>query len=263
VHTPIQPALKHIEKFREKRNQLGIEETPHTHEGDGWTKLLQENAAYASMVAALDENVGRIMDELKSQGLDKNTWVIFTSDNGGLSTLLRKNAPTSNSPLRSGKGWCHEGGIRVPLIITGPGVIGPGRSVDEPAVSTDFFTTILSLAGVAHDKNDGENLLPVLTEGKTLGRDELFWHYPHYHGSAWKPGSAIRKGNWKLIVNYEQNSSELYNLESDPFETTNLSENLPDKVKEMRVLLENRISETGGKLPIPNPDFQSQATPVN
>lgn len=262
VHTPIQPALKHIEKYREKRNQLGLEEVPHLQEGDGWTKLLQENAEYGSMVAAMDENVGRIMDALKRQGLDKNTWVIFTSDNGGLSTLLRKNAPTSNYPLRSGKGWCYEGGIRVPLIIAGPGIKNPGRPVDVPVVSTDFYTTILSLAGISHDKNDGTSLLPVLKEEKSLDRGDLFWHYPHYHGSAWKPGSAIRKGNWKLIVNYEQSSTELYNLESDPYETTNLSEIHPGKVTELQTLLEARIKDTGGKLPTPNPNYPPPATPV-
>ena len=105
----------------------------------------------------MDENVGRIMDALKSSGLDKNTWVIFTSDNGGLSTLEWKGAPTSNAPLRAGKGWCYEGGIRVPLIISGPGIVEPGRAEEQPSVSMDFFPTILSLAGIQHENNDGEN----------------------------------------------------------------------------------------------------------
>ena len=123
VHTPIQPSIKYIEKYKTKRDALNIKEVPHVKEGDGWTKTLQENAALASMVASMDENVGRVLSALKEQGLDENTWVIFTSDNGGLSTLYRKNAPTSNGPLRAGKGWCYEGGIRVPLIISGPEII--------------------------------------------------------------------------------------------------------------------------------------------
>jgi arylsulfatase A-like enzyme len=136
------------------------------------------------MVEAMDENVGRVIQTLEENGLNENTWIIFTSDNGGLSILYRKNAPTSNGLLRAGKGWCCEGGIRVPLIIDGPEVFEPGRVVDAPAVSMDYYTTMLNLADVEHDSNDGVNLLPLLTEGKKLQRDELFWHYPHYHGSA-------------------------------------------------------------------------------
>ncbi len=259
VHTPIQAAAKHIDKFTEKRRTLNLgEEVPHRNEGEGWTKLVQENAEFASMVAAMDENVGRILEGLKQHGLDKNTWVIFTSDNGGLSTLRRKNAPTSNIPLRAGKGWCYEGGIRVPLIITGPGIRNPGRTSDIPAVSTDFFTTVLSLADVKHDKGDGVSLLPVLKEEKPIDRDVLFWHYPHYHGSGWKPGSAVRKDNWKLIVYYEDNRSELFNLEDDPGESVNIADNYPGKVLELREILNSKLAETNGRLPTPNPDFMKE-----
>ena len=255
VHTPIQASKKFIEKYKKKRDELNITEVPHRKEGDGWTKLLQENAAFASMVASMDENVGRVLQTLKEQGLDKNTWVIFTSDNGGLSTLYRKNAPTSNGPLRAGKGWCYEGGIRVPLIIEGPGVVNPGRITNQPAVSMDYFTTILNIAGIEHADNDGVNLLPLLTENKTLERDVLFWHYPHYHGSAWKPGSAIRKGDWKLIVFYENNKMELYNLAADPGETTNIAAENPDKVAELKKILDKKLADSNAKFPIKNPDY--------
>ncbi|NQU53300.1 MAG: sulfatase [Bacteroidetes bacterium] len=255
VHTPIQASNKHIEKYKAKRETLNLSEVPHKKEGEGWTKLLQENAAFASMVAAMDENVGRVLETLKAQGLDKNTWVIFTSDNGGLSTLTRKNAPTSNGPLRAGKGWCYEGGIRVPLIISGPNVIEPGRTVDQPAVSMDFFTTILNIAGVGHADKDGVNLLPVLTEKKPIERDELFWHYPHYHGSAWKPGSALRKGDWKLVVHYEDNRTELFNLAEDPGETTDIAEENPEKTAELKKILDEKLAESNAKFPEPNPDY--------
>lgn len=255
VHTPIQASKKFIEKYREKREKLGIDEVPYRREGEGWTKLLQENAAFASMVASMDENVGRVLQTLKEQGLDENTWVIFTSDNGGLSTLYRKGAPTSNGPLRAGKGWCYEGGIRVPLIIKGPGVINPGRVTDQPTINMDFFTTILNLAGVEHNDNDGVSLVPLLTEEKPINRDVLFWHYPHYHGSAWTPGSALRKGDWKLIVHYEDNSIELFNLKTDPQETTNISEKNPEKVTELKKLLDQKLAETHAKFPKPNPDY--------
>lgn len=252
VHTPIQAAKKHIEKYELKRETLRLDSIPHKKEGEGWTKLVQEDDAYASMVAAMDENVGRLLDALAENGLKKNTWVIFTSDNGGLSTLRRKNAPTSNGPLRAGKGWCYEGGIRVPLIISGPGLKGPGRMSEQPAVSMDFFTTILTLAGIKHEKNDGESLLPVLKENEDLQRDELFWHFPHYHGSGWKPGSAIRKGDWKLVVHYENDRIELFNLADDPGELTDISAKNQQKMLELRRLLESRLEETNARFPIPN-----------
>jgi arylsulfatase A-like enzyme len=198
------------------------------------------------------------MEALKKQKLDKNTWIIFTSDNGGLSTLRRKNAPTSNGPLRAGKGWCYEGGIRVPLIIAGPGVSNQNKVVEQPAVSMDFFTTILSIAGIQHQKNDGENLLPLLTENKLPARDELFWHFPHYHGSGWKPGSALRKGDWKLVVHYEDNRTELFNLAEDPGETTDVSAMYPDKVSELKKLMEKNLAETNALIPEENQDFEKQ-----
>lgn len=255
VHTPIQAAKKHIEKYERKRNQLRLDSIPHKKEGEGWTKLVQEDAAYASMVAAMDENVGRIAKALKEQGLDKNTWIIFTSDNGGLSTLRRKNAPTSNDGLRAGKGWCYEGGIRVPLVIDGPGIADRGSVSNELVIGMDYFTTILNLAGIEHEDNDGESLLPLITEGKPLDRDELFWHYPHYHGSAWKPGSALRKGEWKFIIHYEDNSAELYHLKNDPGETTNLINDFPQKADELKKILFEKLNETKAKFPQPNPDY--------
>jgi arylsulfatase A-like enzyme len=188
VHTPIQASTRYLEKYKKKRENLAIDEIPHIKEGNGWVKLIQEDAAYASMVEAMDENVGRIVKALEETGLDENTWIIFTSDNGGLSTLTRKNAPTSNGPLRAGKGWCYEGGIRVPLIISGPEVSEPGKVVGQPVISMDYFTTVLNIAGIKHQPYDGENLLPVLTENGTLSRDELFWHFPHYLAA---PGNLV------------------------------------------------------------------------
>ncbi|WP_340111134.1 sulfatase [Maribellus mangrovi] len=255
VHTPIQAAKSSIEKYKAKRETLNIEEVPFREEGEGWTKMLQEDAPYASMVNAMDENVGRILAALKEHGLDENTWIIFTSDNGGLSTLYRPNAPTSNGPLRAGKGWCYEGGIRVPLIIAGPDVADPGRTTETPAISMDYFTTILNLAEIDHKDNDGQNLLPILTNEGSLDRDELFWHYPHYHGSAWTPGSAIRKGDWKLVLFYEDDHVELYNLANDPGESTNITEQNPEKVSELQKLLEVHLNETNAQFPVPNHDY--------
>jgi arylsulfatase A-like enzyme len=255
VHTPIQATEKYFEKYRQKREDLNLEEIPHRKEGEGWTKLVQGDPAYASMVAAMDDNVGRILEALKDQGVDKNTWVIFTSDNGGLSTLYRKNAPTANGPLRAGKGWCYEGGIRVPFIISGPDVHQPGRVEKHPVVSMDVFETVLTLAGVEDSGNDGENLLPMITDKGSLARDVLFWHYPHYHGSAWTPGSAIRKGDWKLVVFYEEERYELFNLKEDPGESTDLSGDHPEKLAELKKVLDEKLGETNAQYPEANLSF--------
>jgi arylsulfatase A-like enzyme len=207
------------------------------------------------MVAAMDENIGRLLDALHSLGLDKNTWVFFTSDNGGLSTLRRKNAPTSNYPLRAGKGWCYEGGIRVPMIVKGPGIYQPGRIVDQPAVSMDIFSTILALAGNGDTEIDGINLDPLLRSNVPVERDVLFWYYPHYHGSGWRPGSALRADNWKLIKYYEDNSIELYDLKSDPGERKNMAGIYPGKASDLEEILMRKIEESQGRLPVKNSMF--------
>ncbi|GEO22564.1 sulfatase [Cyclobacterium qasimii] len=251
VHTPIQPAPKRHDYFINKKESINLAEgqAAYRQEGDGQTKLVQDNAAYASMVAAMDENVGKILKELKDKGLDDNTWVILTSDNGGLSTLYGEGAPTANGPLRAGKGWCYEGGIRVPLIIKGPGIKTPGKVTDLPVVSMDFFPTLLSIAGASFDETDGKDLSPFLRGGEAPERDVLFWHYPQYHGSAWKPGSAIREGDWKLIHDYESGENKLFNLENDPGEKEDLANSMPDKAIALHGKLMMELKKTGGKFP--------------
>ncbi|MCC5938384.1 MAG: sulfatase [Lunatimonas sp.] len=259
VHTPIQAVPRHHDRFQQKlaeQSQVPEEDRYQPEGVDGITRLIQDNTGYASMVAAMDENIGRIMGALKELGLEENTWVIFTSDNGGLSTLFSEGAPTANGPLRAGKGWCYEGGIRVPLLVYGPGLTGPGRVVDEPVVSMDYFTTMLSLAGIPHEAHDGNSLVPLLVKnaGGNWEREELFWHYPHYHGSAWRPGSALRKGKWKLIYYYESESRELFDLEADPRESTDLSSRMPDLANSMQHRLFERLNESGAKFPIKKGD---------
>ncbi|WP_035805154.1 sulfatase [Lunatimonas lonarensis] len=254
VHTPIQAVPRHHERYLQKKEMANLSALEgYRKEGvDGVTKLIQDNTGYASMVAAMDENVGRIMEALVELGLDENTWVIFTSDNGGLSTLFQEGAPTANGPLRAGKGWCYEGGIRVPLLISGPGVARPGRVIDYPVVSMDYFTTMLSLAEISHQPHDGVSLVPLLTDpSREIGdREELFWHYPHYHGSAWRPGSALRVGKWKLIYYYETETRELFDLEGDPEEVNNLSDIMPELADEFQQRLFDRLTETGARFPV-------------
>jgi arylsulfatase A-like enzyme len=253
VHTPIQACRRHIERFQAKADALPESPTSdQIPEGDGFTKIRQDNPAYASMIFALDENVGRLLSKLQKLDLVENTVVIFTSDNGGRSTLFRRGHPTSNLPLRAGKGWCYEGGIRVPLIIRAPGITKAGRICAVPVISTDFYPTMLELAGLRADPEqpaDGLSLVPLLRGRETLSRPALYWHYPHYHGSAWKPGAAIRQGSWKLVEFYEDNQAELYNLAEDAGELKELSQSHPDKKAELLRNLRAWQMEVGAKMP--------------
>ena len=253
VRTPIQACRRHLPKFQKKKDALpDTDAADFVPERNGFTKMFQDNAAYASMVYALDENVGRLMKTLDELELTDNTVVIFTSDNGGLSTLGRKSAPTAEYPLRAGKGWCYEGGIRVPLIIRAPGVTKPGSTSAEPVTSTDYYATILQLAGAKprpQQHLDSVDLAPALAGGK-LDRDAIFWHYPHYHGSTWTPGAAVRAGKWKLIEFYEYDQVELYNLEDDLSEQNDLSQKMPQKREELQALLRKWQKQVGAKMPV-------------
>ncbi len=258
VHTPIQPNLEHIDRFRSKRSQLADTSAARIPERQGLTVTNQYNADYASMVYAMDRNVGRLMDTLRSTGRLENTVVIFTSDNGGLSTLFpHRTAPTSVRPLRAGKGWCYEGGIRVPLIMAGRG-IPQGKVIDDPVISMDFYPTILAMAGLpapAHHTLDGISLVPAL-DGQPLDGRSLFWHFPHYHGSAWTPGAAIRHGPWKLVQFYEQQTYELYDLSQDLGETRDLSLSHSDTARILLSKLTDLQQSTGAILPTRNPDAE-------
>lgn len=253
VHTPIQGWDEYDGYFEEKTKTLpnrGGLETKDEH--DGITRLNQSDFKYAAMVKALDNSVGRILDALKAQGLDENTIILLSSDNGGLSTLARP-GPTSNVPLRAGKGWCYEGGIRVPFLVKAPGIDTSNTTIDTPAISMDFFPTILDLAGLPPRPDlhqDGVSLKPLL-EGKAIQDRPLFWHYPHYHGSTWTPGAAIRDGDWKLIQFYEYDKVELYNLKDDLGESNELSKQHPEKTRELLAKLKQLQEQTGSKIPYP------------
>jgi arylsulfatase A-like enzyme len=179
------------------------------------------------------------------------TIVIFTSDNGGLATA--EGHPTSNRPLRAGKGWLYEGGIRVPWIIAAPGVTRPGSVCPTPVLSTDFFPTILDLAGLPPAPSqhlDGKSLVPLLA-GRAQDRGPLFWHYPHYGNQGGSPAGAVRDGDWKLIEWYEDGRLELYNLRDDPSEQNDVALVHPARVK---ALLEQLAAwRTSVKAVMPTP----------
>jgi arylsulfatase A-like enzyme len=236
VHTPLRAKKELQAKYRPGR--------PGT----------QGNPIYAAMVESMDESVGRVLTALDDHKLADNTLVIFTSDNGGLATAEGKNTPaTINAPLREGKGWLYEGGIRAPLIVRGPGV-KPGTT-PVPASSIDVFPTVLAFCGVKSDaKPDGVSLTAVLT-GEQPDRGPLFWHYPHYANQGSRPGGAVRVGNLKLIEFTDTGRRELFDLKADLSESRNLAAERPEQVKELAAKLAGWRESVGAKLPTPNPDY--------
>ena len=262
IHTPIQPYKKRIEHYNAKAEKMFKGETPTQSEHEGSTRMRQDNAALASMVAAVDDSVGALLGKLNQLKLDQNTVVIFFSDNGGLSTRGGKRfGPGCNLPLRASKGWLYEGGVREPTIIRAPGITQPGSVSHKPMVSMDFFPTMLDLAGLPVQPKlhaDGQSLLSQL-RGNGAGSRTLYWHYPHYHGSSWKPGASIRDGDWKLIEFYHHDKVELYNLANDIGEQKNLATRQPKKTAELRAKLRAWQKSMKAKMPVPNPAYKAPA----
>jgi len=252
VHTPLQIMPELEAKYKLKAKNLPPTDRPKfIAEGpNNEARQIQDHAVYAGMVEAMDTSVGRVMDKLEELGIDGQTVVIFMSDNGGLSTS--EGRPTSNVPLRAGKGWLYEGGIREPMIIKWPGVTRPGSTSDEIVSSTDFYPTMLEIAGLPlrPDQHlDGVSLLPVLSQTGHLDREALFWHYPHYSNQGGKPGAAIRSGDFKLIEFFEDHHAELYNLKQDISEKNDLSLHLHAKKNEMLSKLHQWQNSVGAKFP--------------
>ena len=183
--------------------------------------------------------------------------IFSTSDNGGLSTS--EGSPTSNLPLRGGKGWLYEGGIREPLIMKWSGVTKRGSICETPVTSTDFYPTILNMAGLSpipQQHQDGLSLVPLLQSQESLEREAIYWHYPHYSNQGGRPGGVIRSGKYKLIEFYEDMHVELYDLDRDKGESINLAEDKPGIVKVLKNKLNQWREEVHAKMPKPNPEYQ-------
>ncbi len=252
VHTPLHSKPELARHYRAVRGASSFQ--PELY--GAMTRLDQGHAVYAGMVASVDESVGRIMDALHDLGLSKRTIVVFISDNGGLSTLRsgRQWAPTANTPLRAGKGWLYEGGVRIPLIIQGYGIAG-GGTVDAPGITNDLLPTLLSLAALRSPENlDGQNLL-----AQRVSDRALYWHFPHYPDPGNRPSGAIRAGRYKLIEWYETGSTELYDLEADLGETTDLGHAMPAKAAELLAMLHDWRDSQNARMPTPNPDYEAPA----
>lgn len=228
VHTPLMAKPDLLNKYKTK---------PPTE---------QKNPAYATMVESVDQAIGKIMTLLQQLNLAENTIVIFTSDNGGLI------GPTSNAPLRSGKGYPYEGGIRVPLIVRWPGVVRGNSLCDQIVTSVDFLPTLCEAARTnppADRPIDGLSLMPALRQQRPLQRDAVYWHFPHYRGDDVVPYSIIRAGHWKLIRRYQDKEFELFNLNDDPREANDLASRLPQKTRELHQQLDRWLADCNAMLP--------------
>jgi arylsulfatase A-like enzyme len=237
VHSPHQAKPDLVERFKPKPGVGG-----------------HRDPTYAAMIASVDASVGRILRQLDDLKLAARTVVIFSSDNGGVggyvvpSGLLRKGI-TDNAPLRGGKGMLYEGGLRVPFIVSWPGVAEPGTVCDTPLANVDLFPTLAELANARAPTDyplDGVSFAPLLRLPRrtALPRDAIFWHFPGYLESyipelTWRttPAGAARVGDFKLLEFFEDNRLELYNLKEDIGEQENLAMRLPEQTRQLHVRL--------------------------
>ena len=256
-----------VEKYRRKARRMGLDKVeaivpgehfPCEHKKDERVerRVVQSDPVYAAMMEILDTNIGRVLDLLDEEGLAGNTLVLFSSDNGGLSTA--EGSPTCNYPLREGKGWMTDGGLREPLLARFPGRIPAGRVTDAVFTSPDLYPTLLSYAGLPARPDqhvDGVNARDAF-EGRAFARGPIFWHYPHYGNQGGTPACAVRDGRYKLIEYFEDGALELYDLVNDPSEMQNLAQDLPAVRDALHARLAAwRDTEVCGKIPERNPAY--------
>ncbi len=261
VHGPIQTSRDRWEKFRLKAVADKAPANRFIFEGGLPVRQVQDCPVYAGMIEAMDDAVGLVLDELDRNGLAENTIVVFTSDNGGVSS--GDSYSSSMLPLRGGKGRQWEGGIREPFYVRFPGLVKPGSACDVPVSGIDFYPTFMELAGLTvpdEQTVDGMSFVKLLNGGtdKALAGRDLFWHYPHYGNQGGDPSSIIRSGPWKLIRYYEDGHDELYNLETDAGERNDLAASESRRAGDLRRRLDMWLSETGARFPEPDPEYDPE-----
>ena len=229
VHQPLEAKQKDIKRNKEEIKNFDFGNQPEfIKEGTGRTKMRQDHAKYAAMVETMDENVGKLMQLLKDLNIDDNTIVIFSSDHGGLSNdgTKKRDLATSNFPLRAGKGWLYDGGIKIPLFVKWNGKFQPKTNNESLVMLMDVFPTVLDITANKDLKTNGKSFLPVLENEEQWSDRTVFWHSskarPVNTGDT--KSSAIRKGNYKLINWYKEGRTELYDMSKDPYEAHNISE---------------------------------------
>lgn len=242
VHIPLEAKAQSVEKFARKGREPG---------------MARSHPTYAAMIHDMDAAVGRLVARIDELGLSESTLVVVTSDNGGLIRRFDQKGPivSTQAPLRGEKGTLYEGGIRVPMLVRWPGVVEPGRESREPVFSGDVWPTLVTAAGMGVDPGmvDGISLMPLLEGAETTGREAIYFHYPHYHHM--DPAGAVRSGDWKLIEHFDDGELELYNLESDMGEATNLADEQPEKADALRQRLAAWRESAGALMPTQNPDY--------
>ncbi len=254
VHGPVQTTQENWNYYRDKAERIGIKDSGFSVDRTLPVRQTQDNPVYAGLIKQMDDAVGRVLDAIEEMKLSKNTIIIFTSDNGGVTS--GDDFSTALLPLRGGKGRQWEGGIRVPLLISYP-ESNKGDTITTPVIGTDFFPTITDYSGLsipAKKEVDGVSLIPLL-KGESIANRSLFWHYPHYGNQGGEPSSIIRKGEWKLIYYHEDKHTELYNLDIDISENEPLNFLYPDKVNELKTLLDAWLIETNAKMPVPDTKY--------
>lgn len=254
VHTPMQAKDSLIKKYQQKKERLGLTDDFIVRADNKKTRVSQSLPVYAAMVESMDNAIGVVLNKIKQAGLEESTIVVFFSDNGGLSTS--EGTPTANTPLRAGKGWLYEGGIREPMIIKYPNRIMQGTVCDVPVISNDFYPTLLQLANLPllkQQHTDGVSIAP-LFENKKIKRDALYWHYPHYGNQGGSPGAAIRMGKWKLIEWYENNTIELFDLQNDAGENSNVAATNTATKNKLLKMLHNWQKKQNAAMPLVNPN---------
>lgn len=259
VHGPIQTTKEKWAKYRQKAEEAGI--APKGFEMGPFLPIrqVQDNPVYAGLVEAMDDAVGAVLKTLDELGLDENTIVVFTSDNGGVAA--GDAFATSNLPLRGGKGYQYEGGIREPYFIKAPGITKGEEKCHIPVTGTDFYPTLLELAGLnlkPEQHVDGLSLLPLL-KGGSMDKRPLIWHYPHYGNQGGEPSSIIRDGDWKLIHYYEDGRAELFNLRSDPAEQRDVARQRRELAEKLSHQLFSYLEEVGARYPEKDPEYKEEA----
>ena len=262
VHVPLRSTAELVAEEQRRAAALPGADPREVPEGDRTARAVQDHPVYAAMIDEMDEAVSTVLVALEEQDLVDNTLVVFTSDNGGLSTA--EGAPTSNLPLRAGKGYLYEGGIRVPLLIRWPSTVKPGLRCEVPVTTLDIAATLVDLGGCpppAGEILDGTSLRPLLSGTGAIPARDLVWHYPHYSNQGGRPAAALLAGDSpdgrreKIVEHFEGGRVELFDLTADEGEQRDLAAERPERAAELRSRLEAWRREVGAAMPTPNPDL--------
>jgi arylsulfatase A-like enzyme len=256
VHGPIQTTQDKWNKYRDKAYAQGLKESGFIMERKLPIRQTQDNPIYGGLVESMDDAVGVVLNALEDLNLDDNTIVVFTSDNGGVAS--GDSFSTSNLPLRGGKGYQWEAGIREPYFIYVPGQKNHVKQSDYPVTGADFYPTLLDYAHIEllnNQHKDGISLKPIIEEGKTPKQRPLYWHYPHYGNQGGDASSMIREGKWKLIHYYEDSNNELYDLDLDPYEKNNIADDFPEITSKLSLQLKNWLVEVKALYPEKDDQF--------